>query len=123
MVECSERPAASSGSPTRSSSIVEDDGALRRQGSGLLIGKIGIADRRQPDLVAIPEHSPQLLARDDGLSRYHQSRVTQIDEAATSTPTSDVFAPPAEVSAADARIQRWNHPTSPGLSTQPYRSR
>src|SRR3954449_11731820 len=59
--------------------VVEDDD-FERQGSGLLISEIRILDRRQAGLVAILEHSPQLLARHGRAPRYDQSRVTQIDE-------------------------------------------
>lgn len=50
--------------------VIEDDNAFRRQRSGLLIREIGIVDRRQAELVAIPEHSSQLLARHDRASLY-----------------------------------------------------
>ncbi len=55
--------------------VVEDESAPGSQGSGLLIGEIGIVDSRQADVVALPQHSPQLLARDDRPSRDDQSVV------------------------------------------------
>lgn len=61
--------------------VVEDNNAFGSQGSGLLIGEVGIVDRRQAGVVAIPEHSPQLLACDRGASGYDQSCVAKIDEA------------------------------------------
>ncbi len=65
--------------------VVEDNNAFGSQGSGLLIREIGIVDRRQADLIAFAEHSPQLLARYRRASRYDQSCVTQVDEADLTT--------------------------------------
>ena len=46
----------------------------------MLVRELRIVDRREAELVSIPEHSPELLAGDRCPSRYDQSCVTKIDE-------------------------------------------
>lgn len=54
--------------------VVDDDDIVRRQRSGLLIGKIGVVDRGEASLIAVLEYASQLLSRHRCASGNDQTR-------------------------------------------------